>query len=136
MVTTVVARPQPRVAPRQQAPVVVQPAPQHPAHRACAGSARTRAAGSGTGTRTRIRTRARARTRAENPAPAPPTDPGTGTPPIDPGTGGGGTGTPPIDPGTGGGGLTGPGPVEPAPGLAQAPRPVPAVKRTLRQSRD
>lgn len=88
VVTTVVARPQPRVAPQQQ-PQVVRPAPQQPAAPPPAAPA--------------------PEPPAPNPAPpnpAPPADPPTGTPPIDPGTGGGGTGTgtPPIDPGTGGGG--------------------------------
>ena len=103
VVTTVVGRPQQRVAPRQQ-PAVIHPAPQQPAPAPAPAP----------------------EPEPQNPAPEPapenpapqnpapqdpapqnpgtPTDPGTGTPPIDPGTGGGGTGTgtPPIDPGTGG----------------------------------
>jgi hypothetical protein len=102
VVTTVVARPQPRVAPRpqQQGPVVA-PAPHQqapapaPAPEAPAPAPAPPAPA------------------PENPAP--PTDPGTGTPPIDPGTGGGGTGTPPIDPGTGGDG-TGTPPIDPGTG--------------------
>ncbi len=77
VVTTVVARPQPRVAPRQQQAPVVQPAPQQPAPAPEAPAPAPPAP-------------------APAPAPenpAPPTDPGTGTPPIDPGTGGGSTGT-------------------------------------------
>ena len=92
VVTTVVARPQPRVAPRpqqHQAPVVA-PAPQQPAPAPAPAPEAPAPAP------------APPAPAPENPAP--PTDPGTGTPPIDPGTGGGGTGTPPIDPGTGGGG--------------------------------
>jgi actin-like ATPase involved in cell morphogenesis len=95
-VTTVVARPQPRYAPRpQQVPVVQQapphsaPAPEAPAPAPPAPEPEPSAPAPA----------------PENPAP--PTDPETGTPPIDPGTGGGtgsgGSGTPPIDPGTGGG---------------------------------
>ena len=101
VVTTVVARPQPRVAPRpqQQAPVVA-PAPQQPAPAPAPAPEAPAPAP------------APPAPAPENPAP--PTDPGTGTPPIDPGTGGGGTGTPPIDPGTGGGG-TGTGSAEKAP---------------------
>jgi hypothetical protein len=100
VVTTVVARPQPRVAPRpqQQAPVVA-PAPQQPAPAPAPAPEAPAPAP------------APPAPAPENPAP--PTDPGTGTPPIDPGTGGGGTGTPPIDPGTGGG--TGTGSAEKAP---------------------
>ena len=102
VVTTVVARPQPRVAPQQQ-PQVVQPAPQQPAAPPPAAPA--------------------PEPQAPNPAPpspappnpAPPTDPGTGTPPIDPGTGGSGTGTPPIDPGTGTGTESGTGGAEKSP---------------------
>ena len=87
VVTTVVARPQQRVALQQ--PAVVQPAAQPPAAPAPPPAAPAPA--------------------LESPAPqnpGTPTDPGNGTPPIDPGTGvgGTGTGTPPIDPGTGGGG--------------------------------
>ena len=103
VVTTVVARPQPRVAPRpqQQAPVVA-PAPQQPAPAPAPAPEAPAPAP------------APPAPAPENPAP--PTDPGTGTPPIDPGTGGGGTGTPPIDPGTGGGGTgTGTGSAEKAP---------------------
>ena len=101
VVTTVAARPQPRVAPRQQAPVVVQQAPQHPAPAPRLERPHPRRRPLHRNPRPNRPHRAPA---PENPAPAPPADPGTGTPPIDPGTGGGGTGTPPIDPGTGGGG--------------------------------
>ena len=93
VVTTVVARPQPRVAPQEQ-PQVVQPAPQQPAAPPPAAPAPEPPAPNP------------APPNPAPPNPAPPADPPTGTPPIDPGTGGGGTGTgtPPIDPGTGGGG--------------------------------
>ena len=98
VVTTVVTRPQARVAPQQ--PRVIEPAPQQPVAPAPTTPEPT----------------------TPNPEPTDPgtpTNPGTGTPPIDPGTGGGGTGTgtPPIDPGTGGGGTgTGTPPIDPGTG--------------------
>ncbi len=121
VVTTVVARPQPRVAPRpqQQAPVVA-PAPQQPARppplplplspHACSARAGPRESGT-------------------------PDRSGTGTPPIDPGTGGGGTGTPPIDPGTGGAApAPARAPAAPEPGSAPRRAAAPAVRSRLRQS--
>ena len=94
-VTTVVSRPQPRVAPAPQPPPAIHPAPQQPAAPPPPAPEATTPNPQPTdpGTPTN---------------PGTPTDPGPGTPPIDPGTGGGdtgtGTGTPPIDPGSGGSG--------------------------------